>query len=532
MWTDSGGEFVALTYNILAESLGSNCIPWVMTVGDQFRVAVEDAAGCTWNDWKERNLFPEYRGHFHKNLSVADYTAMRKLWSARTLLTQEDVPSVLKTSLTVVAEDEVLYTDAKGQTRTARTLRGLLRQCFPENGFGLDLFQHLMSEEEEVYRWEVRGPRVLQEIVSARELQPLLDTEETRREVPHVVALVEYDCMEIQADYAGAGQQTFAQAMAKHGYSHLMFRDPLKDRPKPSGLGIFWNDEVFALPAEAAQIITGNGAASSSILKDLRCGESIASSVHNIDLMERWHRTSKGSSPVNVGQGDLMPDEDRRNLALLRLIHKASGKPLWVAAAHLMTTSRDSEKTNLFPGEVRAGELQVIRQSILDLVPEGEAVLLMGDFNTDAKEVQEILAGKLTSRATGHTLQLQTGLEDAGEVEEPEPCRDSDSPSPSRRRSVLSWHAAKGAASLQLQEAFESVHKWGAAVGPRGAGGFCTSLNAVRVEWIDYIWYSGQLLRPVALSDATSPAQPIPDRTHGSDHLPLAARFTFLGQSV
>merc|ERR1719217_1185449 len=53
---------------------------------------------------------------------------------------------------------------------------------------------------------------------------------------------------------------------------------------------------------------------------------------------------------------------------------------------HMMTTSRDSAKTNGFPGEVRAGEFAKAREVLGAFVRPGEAVLFCGDFNTGPHE--------------------------------------------------------------------------------------------------------------------------------------------------
>jgi len=174
-----------------------------------------------------------------------------------------------------------------------------------------------------------------------------------------------------------------------------------------------------------------------------------------------------------------------------------------------MTTSRDSAKTNEYPGEVRAGELRAVREELRARVPPGEAVIFAGDFNTDARELS-VFEGRLKSKATGEMLEVPTGFvaSDGGSSR------------------ALEWHA--GEASLRMREALEPIHQWGAGVGPAGAaGGHCTSTNAERTDWIDYLWYSEGLLKPVALGDLRTPSSPIPDRQHGSDHLPIAARFEF-----
>ena len=61
------------------------------------------------------------------------------------------------------------YTDAKGNTITARTLRGVLRHCLKphDESLGIRIFDALMATEEEGYTWSVRGPRIVARIREA-----------------------------------------------------------------------------------------------------------------------------------------------------------------------------------------------------------------------------------------------------------------------------------------------------------------------------------------------------------------------------
>lgn len=155
-------------------------------------------------------------------------------------------------------------------------------------------------------------------------------------------------------------------------------------------------------------------------------------------------------------------------------------------------------------------------EAVARFVPPGEAVVLAGDFNTNVGELRTLSAPIHAADASPgeEPLQVDFGLRDGDNG-----C--ADAAPPSRR---LHWKAA-GGEDMVLGEAFEPVHRWGAGVGPREAGGHCTSRNASRMDWIDYIWYSERLLRPTALSDMRSPARQIPDHDHASDHLPLVAAF-------
>mmetsp|Transcript_1996 Transcript_1996/g.7704 ORF Transcript_1996/g.7704 Transcript_1996/m.7704 type:complete len:452 (+) Transcript_1996:303-1658(+) len=424
------------------------------------------------------------------------YPTMREFWSARTCNSQADIPACL-TGISFAGPDQVAYIDAaSGQRILCSTLRGLLCAKLPAEGLGEKLFAHLMEAEEQVYAWAARGPRLFRDITASRELMAAGHPAAGGR--ADVVMLQEYDALPAEADYRGLGQQeSFVAAMAAMGYAHVLFQEANLARKDPSGLGLFWNTKTFEFAGHP-----------SSGHVEVACGSSIGESAHNVDLMEHWHRCDR-SSADGRGVRELMNVADRRNLAMARLRHRASGQAVWAVTCHLMTTSRDSAKTNEYPGEVRAGELRAVREVLRARVPPGEAVIFAGDFNTDARELS-VFEGRLKSKATGDMLEVPTGFvaSDGG-------C--------SR---ALEWHA--GEASLRMREALEPIHQWGAGVGPAGAaGGHCTSTNAERTDWIDYLWYSEGLLEPVALGDLRTPSSPIPDRQHGSDHLPIAARFQF-----
>ena len=138
-------SFTALTYNILARSLGSNTIPWCIAIDAAFRERVEAATSTKWSAFKSATLTPEYKVHFHKNFAAGEYTAMRAFWAARKCASAADLPASLP-HLRFVAEDTVAYT-ADGAERVATTLRGLLRRALPEP-LALELFSHIVAAEE------------------------------------------------------------------------------------------------------------------------------------------------------------------------------------------------------------------------------------------------------------------------------------------------------------------------------------------------------------------------------------------------
>ena len=71
------GEVTVVTYNILAKSLGSNCIPWVIEISSSLKDRVEASTNKKWNDWRLDVLQTAYKAHFHKNDASGDYMAMR-----------------------------------------------------------------------------------------------------------------------------------------------------------------------------------------------------------------------------------------------------------------------------------------------------------------------------------------------------------------------------------------------------------------------------------------------------------------------
>ena len=77
-----GHSFRVLTYNILARSLGSNTIPWVLNVSPQTRARIEDKTGEAFGTWRRTAVDEEYKRHWHKNFHSGDYAAMRALWGA------------------------------------------------------------------------------------------------------------------------------------------------------------------------------------------------------------------------------------------------------------------------------------------------------------------------------------------------------------------------------------------------------------------------------------------------------------------
>ena len=74
---------------------------------------------------------------------------------------------------------------------------GLLQALLPDT-LGIELYNHLMELEDEVFGWPVRGPRIFRQIVDGL---PLQDGGSCRADI---VVLTEYDVLRERANYTGA----------------------------------------------------------------------------------------------------------------------------------------------------------------------------------------------------------------------------------------------------------------------------------------------------------------------------------------
>ena len=465
-------EFTVTTYNMLARSLGTNTIPWVMDVSPTIQRKIEQASSYeSFTEWVDNVLKPEYMQHFHKNFASGNYAAMRRFWGAPVCQSARDIPNDLD-GLEWIDEDRVSYTikqNATESTHVATTMRGTSKKALPHDLFE-SFFNEVISKEEGIYSWSTRGPRIFETIL---------------RNAPDIIAIQEYDCHDVQAEYRKPGCiESFSEAMGASGYSGVFLKDPLLGRDPPSGLGVFWMDKAF----EALDGTSG--------IKSLDCGkQAFDNSVLNVDLEEHWHPTKSEN-----WEAVMMKASDRRNGGLCRLRHKQSGRKVAFCTAHLMTKSRDGPKTNKFPGEVRACELAALKGLVESNAQADEAVVLTGDFNTDAKEALAVFAGKFESLShPGTSCEFETGFD--------------------RSTKTFKW------GSHVLEDAFVQSHQWGNGV---GEGKHCTSRNANRIEWIDYIFHDGKQLYPMELTKCATPPALIPDEQHPSDHLPLTAKFRFL----
>ena len=314
-----------------------------------------------------------------------------------------------------------------------------------------------------------------------------------------ILSCNQYDIDDGNCLYDGEREQTFREAMQQRGYSSLFFHSPHQDKfPDLTGAGLYlaWNQSTFELqqPYDCATVPIGSHA---------------AGAVKNVDLHER--RLVRGHDSQEATAQDMKID-DRRHFGVVHLRHKPTGKTLMVVITHLMTDSRDNQKTNLFTGEVRANELSTIRECVQTerLQRACDAVIFTGDFNISlAKQPEDdelhVLRGRLQCPDKTLSLDVPTGFE----VQAESGC------------GLLHWPRER-----PLREAFEDVHKWGERVG-NGAEGVCSSFSSKRCNWIDFMFYSADSLELKKVSLNKTPPHHLPAPHYPSDHLPISAMFEF-----
>lgn len=336
--------FHVMNYNIFARSLGSNCIPWVLSINEVWRGRVSTILNGSLDTWIDTALSSEYRKHFHKNYHSGSKVGMRKLWSQH-LKYPSDVSRDLS-EVSFVSEHRVkyIYTNpSTGEKREeiATTLYGILSRDLPT--IADELYEHIM-ERDEHFQWEYRGPMIFREIV-----QP---NEEVGSSVD-LVSLAEYDIHSGSAHYRGADtEETFPRAMQRSGYAGCLLNSPWDS--DVSGIGLYWKDSVFQL-ADQPQHEVCDGSEEDEIetsekVFTLQTGQSHRG-AYNYDMHEHWHRlytTDANTGPVSVYEE--IPKKDRRNTGLVRLRHRESDRIILVVSTHLMTESRDGPSTNEYPG--------------------------------------------------------------------------------------------------------------------------------------------------------------------------------------
>jgi hypothetical protein len=470
-----------------------------MTLSSEWKQRIEHLLRIPYHSWMKDTCTKEYLEHFHKNYSSGNKSLMRKLWSQK-VLDPIDIPREL-TGLTYVSENYVKYSKDH-QEYYANTLPGLLTKSIPN--LAQDLYHHIM-ELDVYFDWEVRGPRLFETILKAN---------------PDLISLCEYDIHDAVAAYRDLStRETFADAMSASGYSGFLLKSP--DPRSESGLGIFWKSEEYELIYESSfDIPTFPTITTINIDTDLN------GIVSNFDLHEHWHKLSFSTNPeAEAGKeaGTLsstyqeMSQKDRRHVGFLRLRNKLSQKVILVVFTHLMTTSRDCQETNEYPGEVRFGEMDTIGSIIYSYLNNStsapiDGIIYSGDFNIDLREFRKLYHGVQSTLDPTRTRSFQTGFlpNDNQESVGFHPC--------------LQYHPDP---RWILHEAFEGTHLWGDEdrIGSAKESQVCTRFNHERCEWIDMVWYSSQSLRVRSLSSMNTPLTPIPNELHGSDHLPLCVEF-------
>jgi hypothetical protein len=355
-------SFTVLSYNILARSLGSVCIPWVLKISPPLEKAVLDTTGAPFRDWIKTVALPAYKCHFHKNYASGDKDTMRQLWSAA-IESAADIPESLLAVVNFISADTVSYT-TEGQSSpvVATTFRGLLKRHLPPT-LGNDIYEQLM-ETERHFMWPNRGPRIFRTINACADVLPAGGCS-----MADIVTLYEYDCHDVSSRYDGESCVPFWAAMQAKGYTGIFFKGPHLVHGDNSGKGVFWNHNTFALAGGSVPTDDGLGLECPPPL--VVTTETPIPGASNHDLHEHWSPLSPSppaAAAAAAAAGDVglveMAACDRKAAALLHLRHLASGRLLLLVAVHMMTESRDNSAACAFPGEVRAGELASIRHLV------------------------------------------------------------------------------------------------------------------------------------------------------------------------
>ena len=474
--------FSVVNYNILAKSLGSACIPWLINLSEEFKLEINEElkknkifmAELDTHNSSNKQLTPfdflihrlklDYMKYFHKNPESGDKNKMRELWGA-TIKTQYNIPPELS-GVGFVKEDTInvpiKLKTGETEMHVVRTLRGLLKDNFRidadhYNVIAARIFDELMNTEQ-FRRWSSRGPLIFRTLMEKN---------------PDIIVLTEYDVHMVEANYLNK-PQTFKDAMQESGYQGILFTG-VSD--VEGGIGIWWKTDVFTCPVEVDTVPCGR---STPVYK-------------NMDFHEEFHLSPTGPTSV-------MKDADRRHACCVLLEHTFSGKQVLVTGSHLMTESRDNKTTTAYPGEVRAFELMKWRDMVTEFTSGmNPSLIVTGDFNINLIPVAPetyILTGKILEPPidTGFT-EDETGV-------------------------VGTW------GTYTLTEAFANKHQWVKGV---GKGKYCSSYTNGRCTWIDMLWKSQDLV-VVGQSDNTTPVEFIPDEWHGSDHLPLYAEFKWTSE--
>lgn len=212
-----------VSYNMLAASLGSNTIPWVMTIDptavaeaeqalrrkrhEQEQQQQEQGGGggenrtptvpTSWEEFQHKILGGEYRSKFHSNYSPVwprkESYWMRSTWAIE-VNSVDDLPAILQNTVTVSEPNHLHWVDEEGGTgepRSGWTLCGVLVNHFGQD-LGSSLYRSIMFTEKSVYSWKTRGPKMLRRILDFP-FPPSGNGDDVDRGGPSLVGFQEYD---------------------------------------------------------------------------------------------------------------------------------------------------------------------------------------------------------------------------------------------------------------------------------------------------------------------------------------------------
>eukprot|EP00457_Paulinella_chromatophora_P003174 gb/GEZN01003180.1/.p1 GENE.gb/GEZN01003180.1/~~gb/GEZN01003180.1/.p1 ORF type:complete len:626 (+),score=61.13 gb/GEZN01003180.1/:146-2023(+) len=456
-----------------------------------------------WEGFKKQELYPHYIRHFHANHNPTwpelYSKPMRMVFAAPSIVTHRDLPPKVRDNLGVVENNVVEYTERRtGHAVQAATLIRLLKDKLGKD-VGQQVYDDLRRIEDTVFRWQIRGPRVVQRILA---------------EKPDIVGIQEYSGCDDETflPFESVESITFRQSMTMQNFSGLVFQDPKGG----DGLALFYSNERYTVaPLNGFSVDQAIGRAAafnvSCARKDASLSEPIQPSrISNIAVLPSSLNTSgclnlDMESKAHQGRVvRMLEPSSRRHFSLTRLWDRHRKKFLWVAVTHLQTSSRDNARTVVYPGEVRASELAFIRQVVAENVPSEDALVFLGDMNSEPTQ-KEVWSGRpCRPEDPSDCLRINTGF---GCVSQ-EVCG-------------MDWTGPNGKGSF-MRDGFDSLHRWGDA-----AEQYPTSFTLLRSARIDYIFYSTNTLYVKAIPVQARPIKVVPHETEPSDHLPLVLDLDF-----
>jgi len=540
-------------FNILENGLAFGAIPWVMIIPAALQLESSNF------DAVQGKLKTEYITHWHKNANVGPgYKNFRRMWGKHIQGPDDLLAPGLHSgpsgrpggtggaTLRFASEDEVEYDCEDGRAAVrATTLRGMLmRELRSKNGdhaaLAARVFDHIVKSDAQVFDWRLRGKAIFDLITNrlAASSYKGASSSAARFYGPaglsptdplDVIVLCEYDvhlsndedCP--QLDYLGDGVfRSFPDAMVAVGYHSLLLEGPKAD---DSGPAVFARAAMFDLPCldegqqQQQKCVEGGGEGPSVVKAAVATPHP---SLASFDLLERHHAAKSG--PHFSSDSSQMRLADRRNAGFVALnVKDQPGRRLVVVAAHLMTPSRDNSASCVYPGEVRAGELEKIKSLAQDFLEPTDVVLFVGDMNINIRGNRErhIFEGSIPLSAQAAAAQVDgaadalpalisfdTGVSVVNAGTEGEAMQ-------------LQW-GCKDGSPIFLRDSFQGVNVMDTDTEGRVQG---SSHNAVRIETIDYIWHSEQL-KVLNRSSLVTTEDGIPDEENPSDHIPLFVTFS------